>query len=194
MEQDLYVYLDNYEVPPRIAMVQKDTDRVLCIHPMDFEFHVGYTATIYFERENGTLYHIDATTISGNVAKFDASQLITSAGNVYAQMVVTTPTGDVSSFAFIVHVQKSAKGTPQTPEEGLTFDDYLNRSEEASAASQASANAAEASASEAANSASQAASAATSAAEEAVEPIRNTYVYFDSEGYINFDNLREVVL
>lgn len=134
--------MKNYVIPPRVHIPQGDTGRLLRIKPMDYTIPAGAEVKVKIERANKTTYTVPAILRDG-VAEADATQIITTDGETNAMLLVKVGTDEIKSFRFIAVVHKNTSGEPETPEEGLTFDEYLNRSESAADRAESAATQAE---------------------------------------------------
>lgn len=128
----------NFGAPQTIYAVQNDTGRQLILIPDDYILTNGMTGKLTFERSDGTFYEAAGTLdVVANGFTVDIDQALTQPGRTTAQLKVID--GDiVSTFSFIIMVQKDTSGTI-SEQEGISLISAVTRAETAAARAEAAA-------------------------------------------------------
>ena len=112
-----------------IYAVQNDTDRQVKMILDDYTLESGFTGKITFERSDGTFYEETATLdTTTNSFTADIDQALTQPGRTAVQLKVTD-TDTVSSFSFVIIVQRDTSGIV-TEQEGISLNQAIARAEE----------------------------------------------------------------
>lgn len=128
----------NFGAPQTIYAVQNDTGRQLILILDDYILANGMTGRLTFERSDGTFYEAAGTLdVVANGFTVDIDQALTQPGRTTAQLKVID--GDiVSTFSFIIMVQKDTSGTI-SEQEGISLISAVTRAESAADRAEAAA-------------------------------------------------------
>ena len=130
----------NLGTPQTVYAVQNDTGRQLILIPDDYILANGMTGKLTFERSDGTFYEAAGTLdIVENGFTVDIDQALTQPGRTTAQLkVIDTNSDIVSTYSFIIMVQKDTSGTI-SEQEGMSLISAVTRAESAAARAEAAA-------------------------------------------------------
>lgn len=124
IEQEVRLSMKYNGIAPIVHAVQYETGRDLKMILTDVTLASGNTATLMFKRSDGSFNTVNCTLIlADNAFTADITQALTQPGPTDCQLKVTASNKVVSSYTFVIVVQKTTEGRAPIDQEGYTVDD-----------------------------------------------------------------------
>ena len=127
------VHLSVDRLAPKAAMyaVQNDTGRKVEMIIDDYILNAGAAGKITFERSDKTHYEAPAElNLANNSFIAEVDQALTQFGETKVQLKVDNDNGRVSTFAFLIYVEKDTTGMA-TEQEAMDIGEAISKAEEA---------------------------------------------------------------
>ena len=128
--QTVHLNMATYKSAPVVPAVQNDTDRQVKMIIDDFVLDADMTGEIAFQRSDETYYTASATIdLTDNSFTASIDQALTCPGRTLVHLKVTD-TNVVSTFSFIIFVERDTSGTV-SEQEGISLAQAVQDAEDA---------------------------------------------------------------